>query len=50
LFATLLREKKERQEAAAARDAILNGYRDAIAGDTLAFQGDLRALLKKARK
>jgi antitoxin ParD1/3/4 len=49
LFATpsefvrhLLREKKQRQEAAAARDAI--------AGDTLAFQGDLRALFKKARK
>jgi len=45
-----LREKKERQEAAAARDAILNGYQDAIAGNNLVFQSDLRALLKKARK
>jgi hypothetical protein len=50
LFATFCVKKKERLEAAAARDAILSGYRDAIAGNSLVFQGDLRALLKKARK
>lgn len=43
----LLRQQKCRQEASAARDAILDGYQDAIAGRTLAFQGDLRGLLKK---
>jgi antitoxin ParD1/3/4 len=43
----LLRQQKSRQEAAAARDAILEGYQDAIAGRLHAFEGDLRSLLKK---
>jgi len=54
LFATpsefvrhLLREKKERLEAAAIRAAILEGYQDAIHGRMLEYDGDLRALLKK---
>ena len=46
----LLREKKERQDAEAARSAILDGYQDAIAGRTVSFQGDLSSLLRKARK
>ena len=46
----LLREKKSRQEAAAARDSILEGYQDAIAGRTVTFKGDLQSLLKKAKK
>lgn len=46
----LLREKKERQDAEAARNAILDGYQDAIAGRTVAFKGDLNSLLRKARK
>jgi antitoxin ParD1/3/4 len=57
LFATpsefvrhLLREKKDRQESAAARDAMIEGYQDAIAGRTVAFEGDLKSLLKKAKK
>jgi len=45
----LLRQQKSRQEAAAARDAILEGYQDAIAGRTHLFKGDLRSLLKKVR-
>jgi len=45
----LLREKKNRQEAAFARDSILAGYQDAIAGQTVAFKGDLQSLLKKAK-
>ena len=45
----LLREKKHRIEAAAARDAILAGYQDAIAGRTVAFKGDLKDLLNKAK-
>lgn len=44
----LLREKKERIEAAKIRDAILEGYQDAIAGRTVAYRGNLRLLLKKA--
>jgi len=45
----LLRQQKSRQEAAAARDAILEGYRDAIEGRTHAFKGDLRSLLNKVQ-
>lgn len=46
----LLRQKKLQIEAAQARDAILAGYQDAIAGRVVAFEGDLRSLLKKADK
>ena len=46
----LLREKKNRQEAAIARDSILAGYQDAIAGRTVEFKGDLKSLLKKAKR
>jgi len=45
----LLRQQKQRQEAAAARDAILDGYQDAIAGRTHAFKGDLKSLLAKVK-
>lgn len=43
----LLRRHKLQQEAAQVRDAIIEGYEDAIAGRTVAFQGDLKTLLKK---
>jgi hypothetical protein len=46
----LLRQKKLQMEAAAARDAIVAGYQDAISGRTVPFAGDLRSLLKKAAK
>lgn len=56
LFATpsefvrdVLREKKERQEAAAIRESILAGYQDAIAGRVHNYAGDLRALMKKVK-
>jgi hypothetical protein len=42
------REKKERLEAARIRDAIIQGYQDAIAGRTVIYRGNLRRLLKKA--
>lgn len=45
----LLRQKKSRIEAAAARDAIIEGYQNAIAGRVVAFEGDLKSLLKKCR-
>lgn len=46
----LLRQKKLQIEAAQVRDSILAGYEDAIAGRVVAFEGDLRSLLKKANK
>ena len=46
----LLRQKKLQMEAAAARDAIVAGYQDAISGRAVPFEGDLRSLLKKAAK
>ena len=46
----LLRQRKRQQEAALVRDAILDGYQDAIEGRTVAFQGDLCSVLKKAKK
>lgn len=40
---SLIREKKERQEAQELRAAIVAGYSDAIAGRTTNFSGDLNA-------
>lgn len=39
---SLLREKKERQEAADLRLSIIEGYQDAITGRVIRFSGDLR--------
>lgn len=41
----LIRQHKHRQDASAVRDAIIEGYQDAIAGRTHVFTGDLRSLL-----
>ena len=46
----LLREKKERMEAAAARDAIVEGFGDLIAGRVVEFKDDLKAALREARR
>ncbi len=46
----ILRRHKAVQEAAQVRDAILESYQDAIAGRTVAFSGDLKRLLKNAKK
>jgi antitoxin ParD1/3/4 len=46
----LLRQRKLQIESAAARDGILAGYQDAVAGRTVAFEGNLRSLLKRAEK
>lgn len=43
----VLREKKERLEAAQIRDAILEGYADALHGRVVPYRGNLRRLLKK---
>jgi antitoxin ParD1/3/4 len=44
----ILREKKERLEAAEIRDAILEGYQDSLQGRVVSYRGDLRQLLEKA--
>ncbi|NOX08300.1 MAG: hypothetical protein GXP22_02210 [Gammaproteobacteria bacterium] len=41
-----LHEKKERLESAELRQAILNGYQDAITGHVDVFSGDLRKDMK----
>jgi antitoxin ParD1/3/4 len=46
----VLREKKERLESARIRDAILEGYQDAIQGRTVAYRGNLRRLLARRTK
>ena len=46
----LLREKKMRQEAAALREGVLEGYRDQIEGRVIEYKGDLRATLSEADK
>lgn len=57
LFATpseflrhLIREKKEVKEAAVLRDAIIEGYQDAISGKTAMFSGDLRADMRSFQR
>ena len=46
----ILRRYKAQEEAARVRDAIIEGYQDAIAGRATEFKGDLKALLKKAKR
>ncbi len=46
----LLRLKKTQQEVDELRAGILEGYQDAIHGQTSLFKGDLEGMLKKARK
>ena len=45
----LIREKKERQEAAALRSAVIEGYGDIRDGRTHRYTGDLRAMLDAHR-
>jgi antitoxin ParD1/3/4 len=42
----VLRQKKDRLEAAQIRDGILDGYHDAIQCRTVLYRGNLRQLLK----
>ena len=46
----LIREKKERQDAAAVRLAMLEGYADVLEGRTAPFTGDLRGMIDDARR
>ena len=42
---SLIREKKERLDAAGLREGIIEGYQDAIAGRTVTFKGSIRDAL-----
>ncbi|MEM1059468.1 MAG: hypothetical protein AAGK14_09495 [Verrucomicrobiota bacterium] len=44
---SLLREKKEREEAAAIREAIIDGCQDAIEDRTIEFTGSLDKVMKE---
>ena len=46
----VLREKKQRLEAAKMRDSILDGYQDLIAGRSIEYQGSVREVIKQVRK
>ena len=46
----VLRQRKMQMEAAEARMAILEGYRDALEGRTVEYKGDLSGLMKKVKK
>ena len=46
----LIREKKRRLEAAAVRDAVLEGYQDLIEGHSIRFTGDVRDVIAEAKK
>lgn len=43
----VLRERKERQELAALRDGVLEGFRDIQDGRSIEFKGDLSAALSE---
>lgn len=46
----VLREKKERMEAAALRGGVLEGYRDVEMGRHLEYKGDVRELVREVRR
>ncbi len=46
---SLIRERKERQDAAALRQRVIEGYDDVRAGRTRPFTGDLRSMLDEYR-
>jgi antitoxin ParD1/3/4 len=43
----IIRRHKLQQEAAEVRNAIIEGYQDAIDGRVVPFNGDLKGVLKK---
>ncbi len=57
LFATpsefvraLIRERRERAEAAELRKSVLEGYDDVLHGRTLPLNGDLRSMVAEAKR
>ena len=50
LSGALIREKKDRMEAAELRKAVLEGYDDVLHGRTLPLAGDLRSMIAEAKR
>ncbi len=50
LVRALIREKKERIDAARLRAAVLEGYADAQRGRVLPLAGDLRGMVAEAKR
>jgi antitoxin ParD1/3/4 len=46
----LIRERKERMEAAALRKSVLEGYSDVLHGRTLPLKKDLRSMVAEAKR
>lgn len=46
----LIREQKERQDAAKLRESILAGYRDAIEGRTVPFKGSIKEAIAEMHR
>lgn len=46
----LIRERKERMEAAELRKAVLEGYDDVLRGRTLPLSGDLRSMVAQVKR
>jgi len=46
----LIRERKEREDAAGLRLSVLEGYEDALHGRSYEFTGDLASLVAEVRK
>ena len=47
---SLIRDKKERLDAAELREGVIEGYQDAIAGRTVLFNGSIRDAMKEFRE
>ena len=47
---TLIREKKDRIEAARFRESVLEGCQDILAGRTVEYKGSIREVLKQAKE
>ena len=47
---SVLRDRKERSEAATLRDAVLEGYDDLVHGRTMTYGGSVRQMIKEAPK
>ena len=47
---SLIREKKERMEAEKLRQAVIEGYQDAIAGRTVTFNGSIHDALEEFKR
>lgn len=45
----ILREKKQRMEAAKIRDAVLDGFQDLIKGQHVEYQGSVRDLIQQTK-